>query len=54
MVDGWLANKREKVILGMNANTPKVDHPDINKNKWWWDDEPILKEPPLLFFKIRD
>lgn len=30
------------VMVGIDANSPKVDHPDHNQNVWWWEDEPRL------------
>jgi len=38
----WLKSRHFPVVLGIDANAPKVDHPDIAKNKWWWPDEPKL------------
>jgi hypothetical protein len=30
------------LIFGIDANCPKTDHPDIQRNEWWWEDEPLL------------
>ena len=30
------------VIVGMDANAPKSDHPDIEQNKWFWEEEPLM------------
>ncbi len=30
------------LVFGIDANTPKTDHPDISCNEWWWKDEPLL------------
>jgi endonuclease/exonuclease/phosphatase family metal-dependent hydrolase len=38
----WLTTRNRPVILGIDANAPKVDHPDITKNVWYWDDESKL------------
>lgn len=38
----WLAFQSTQFILGIDANAPKTDHPDITKNEWWWKDEPLL------------
>ena len=38
----WLARQTGPLIFGIDANCPKTDHPDINKNEWWWDDEALL------------
>lgn len=38
----WLASQSTRFVLGIDANAPKTDHPDITKNEWWWKDEPLL------------
>jgi exonuclease III len=38
----WLKSRDFPVVLGIDANAPKVDHPDIARNKWWWPDEAKL------------
>ena len=38
----WLKSRHFPVVLGIDANAPKVDHPDIARNKWWWPDEAKL------------
>jgi hypothetical protein len=38
----WLKARHFPVVLGIDANAPKVDHPDIARNKWWWPDEAKL------------
>jgi hypothetical protein len=38
----WLSKNRGVVIVGIDANAPKTDHPDISKNSWWWPSEPLL------------
>jgi hypothetical protein len=38
----WLAMQPQRVIFGMDANTPKLDHPDSSKVEWWWQDEAVL------------
>ena len=38
----WLFSRTSRFILGIDANAPKTDHPDITKNEWWWKDEPLL------------
>ena len=38
----WLKSRDFPVVLGIDANAPKVDHPDITKSEWWFPDEPIL------------
>lgn len=44
----WLPLQPTPLIFGIDANTPKTDHPDISKNEWWWDDEPLLLGPAPL------
>jgi hypothetical protein len=41
----WLATQPAPLVFGIDANTPKVDHPDIARNQWWWADEPLLLGP---------
>jgi hypothetical protein len=36
------------LIFGIDANTPKTDHPDISRSEWWWEDEPLLLGPRPL------
>ena len=38
----WLKTRDFPVVLGIDANAPEVDHPDITKNEWYWNDEPKL------------
>ena len=38
----WLALQPGSLVVGMDANSPKTDHPDPLKNEWWWKDEPAL------------
>jgi exonuclease III len=38
----WLAEQDGRVILGIDANAPKLDHPDPAANEWWWKEEPTL------------
>lgn len=35
-------------LVGIDANAPKTDHPDIRQNEWWWDEEPDLLGPKPL------
>jgi hypothetical protein len=30
------------VVLGMDANGPRVDHPDIDESKWWTEEEALV------------
>ncbi|MGH7799912.1 MAG: endonuclease/exonuclease/phosphatase family protein [Thermodesulfobacteriota bacterium] len=38
----WLSSQKNRFILGIDANAPKTDHPDITKNEWWWKEEILL------------
>jgi len=38
----YLAQLPGQVIVGMDANSPKLDHPEHCENVWWWTDEPKL------------
>jgi len=38
----WLKRRSTSVILGIDANAPKVDHPEYGRNEWWWPDEAKL------------
>jgi hypothetical protein len=38
----WLAGRGGPTLLGIDANSPKVDHPDLGKTEWWYDEEAIL------------
>ena len=38
----WLKKRDHPVILGIDANTPGVDHPNLAENVWYWEDEPKL------------
>lgn len=49
----WLAGQQERVILGMDANTPALDHPDSDKMEWYWGGEEQLLGPNAPH-KLRD
>lgn len=38
----WLAERNGPVVVGIDANAPKTDHPNPAENEWWWDEEPLL------------
>jgi len=42
MLAEWLERRDAPVILGIDANAPKVDHPEYGRNEWWWPDEAKL------------
>jgi endonuclease/exonuclease/phosphatase family metal-dependent hydrolase len=42
MLAEWLTTRDHPVILGIDANAPDVDHPNLAENVWYWDDEPKL------------
>jgi hypothetical protein len=44
----WLGSQPGSLVVGMDANSPKTDHPDPLKNEWWWKDEPALLGPTPL------
>jgi endonuclease/exonuclease/phosphatase family metal-dependent hydrolase len=44
----WLAQHQTRVLVGMDANAPKTDHPDLEQNEWWWEEEPLLLGPKPL------
>jgi exonuclease III len=41
----WLSEQKGRVVIGIDANTPKTDHPNPEENEWWWDEEPLLLGP---------
>jgi hypothetical protein len=41
-IANWLAQLQGDVIVGIDANAPKIDHPELGSNTWWWKDEPLL------------
>jgi exonuclease III len=41
----WLAGQGGTLVFGIDANTPKTDHPNPVENDWWWDEEPLLLGP---------
>jgi hypothetical protein len=38
----WLAAVPAPIVLGMDANGPRVDHPDIEQNRWWTGEEALV------------
>jgi len=38
----WLSAVPAPVVLGMDANGPRVDHPDIEQSRWWTDEEALV------------
>jgi exonuclease III len=32
----WLTKQSGYTIFGIDANTPKTDHPVFEQNQWWW------------------
>jgi hypothetical protein len=38
----WLAAVPAPIVLGMDANGPRVDHPDIDQNRWWTQKEALV------------
>jgi len=38
----WLSTVSAPVVLGMDANGPSIDHPDIEQSRWWTKEEALL------------
>jgi hypothetical protein len=38
----WLSAMSAPVVLGMDANGPRVDHPDIEQGRWWTKEEALV------------
>jgi exonuclease III len=38
----WLSTVSAPIVLGMDANGPRVDHPDIEQSKWWTQEETLV------------
>ena len=38
----WLSTVSAPIVLGMDANGPRVDHPDIEQNRWWTQEEALV------------
>jgi hypothetical protein len=41
----WLSTFPVPIVLGMDANGPRVDHPDIEQNRWWTEEETLVLGP---------
>jgi hypothetical protein len=41
----WLSTFPAPIVLGMDANGPRVDHPDIEQNRWWTEEEALVFGP---------
>jgi exonuclease III len=41
-ISNWLTQHKERLLFGMDANAPMVDHPNHEYNEWWWEDEALL------------
>ena len=42
-----LAARERPMLLGLDANTPKLDHPDESRSVFWWPaHEPLVLGPP--------
>lgn len=35
----WLSALPAPIILGIDANGPRIDHPDVTRNEWWVPEE---------------
>jgi exonuclease III len=38
----WLSAVSAPIVLGMDANGPRVDHPDIKQSRWWTEEEALV------------
>jgi len=38
----WLSTVPAPVVLGMDTNGPRVDHPNIKQNRWWTEEEALV------------
>jgi len=38
----WLRTVRSPLVLGMDANGPRIDHPDIDQSGWWTPEEALV------------
>jgi hypothetical protein len=38
----WLSAVPAPVVLGIDANGPSIDHPDIEQSRWWTKEEALL------------
>ena len=38
----WLSTVSAPVVLGMDANGPRVDHADVEQNRWWTQEEALV------------
>ena len=48
----WFTQHPSGVLVGMDANAPKRDHPDHQQNEWWWEEEEcLLGSQPLHSLK---
>jgi endonuclease/exonuclease/phosphatase family metal-dependent hydrolase len=56
----WAATQRERTVLGIDANSPKVDHPDLDRNVYFSDrivldqGEALLHDPRRRVHRLRD
>jgi hypothetical protein len=41
----WLSTFPAPIVLGMDANGPRVDHPDIEQSRWWTEEEALVLGP---------
>jgi exonuclease III len=38
----WLTTMPAPIVVGMDANGPRVDHPDIEQSRWWTEEEALV------------
>ena len=41
----WLGQVAEPSVLGIDANSPAIDHPDLARTEWWRPAEALLHSP---------
>jgi hypothetical protein len=32
----WMERQRHRTIIGMDCNSPRIDHPDVRRNEYWF------------------
>ena len=51
VIAAWIARRRQEglpVLVGIDANAPRVDPPDWHQVVYWWDDEALLLGPDAV------
>lgn len=56
----WLSGQSSRTILGADCNSPRVDHPDVRRNEYWYGSVPgdqnehLLHDPEKAPHALRD